>query len=108
MDKKMTHQVRKALHLGLQQIADHLVENGVSLQVAFKDLEVRPTMENIKGVFRQIAKAKYGIESTEELTIKQIDEVWVDITNTLSLNTGTLFEFPSQETTQAYQDSYGK
>jgi hypothetical protein len=97
-EKQKTIQQNKALHLGCQQIADILIENNIPLSVALKNLYVRPTMEVIKGVFRDIAKAKYGVESTTQLTRKQINEVWEDMTATLSENTGIYFPFPSEET----------
>lgn len=92
-----TSQQNKALHKGLTQIADHLVENNITLQQAFQNLEIRPTMEAIKSVFRQIAQAKYNIESTRDLETKQIDEVWEDLTKALSETTGVYFSFPSIE-----------
>lgn len=91
-----THQQNKAIHLGCQQIANYLVENNITLQEAFNNLEIRPTMESIKGIFRQIAHAKYGVESTRDLETKQVDEVWEDLTKALSESTGVYFDFPSQ------------
>ena len=104
--KQRTINQNRALHLGCQQIADTLVENNISLNVAFKNLEVRPSMETIKSIYRQIAKAKYDIESTTALTSKQVDEVWEELTKALSETTGIYFEFPSEETTLNYLDSY--
>lgn len=101
-------QQNKALHKGCQQIADHLIENNISLQEAFKNMDIRPTMESIKSIYRQIAHAKFGVESTKDLTRKQIDQVWEDLTKALSENTGVYFEFPNQLNTEEYINSLSK
>jgi len=98
MQKQRTDIQNKSLHLGCQQIADHLVENNIPLDVALKNLHVRPSMETIKSIYRDIAKAKFEVTSTADLETTQIDQVWEDLTATLSLNTGVYFPFPSQET----------
>lgn len=95
--QQRTRQQNKSIHLGCQQIANYLVENNITLQEAFVNLEIRPTMESIKGVFRQIAHAKYGVESTKDLEKKQVDEVWEDLSKALSESTGVYFGFPSIE-----------
>ena len=102
---KRSNKQNKALHKGCTNIADLLVEHGISLNVAIKNLDVRPTMESIKDAYRSIARAKFGIESTATLTTKQINEVWVDLTKTLSENTGIDFPFPSVEQTESYINS---
>lgn len=107
-EKQRTLLQNRALHKGFQEIADCLVENGISLQKAFKDLEIRPTKESIKSIFRQVANAKFEITSTTELTTKQIDEVWEDVTKALSENTGVFFPFPCQENTDNYLNSYNQ
>jgi len=90
-------QQNKALHKGCQQIADYLIENNITLQEAFKNMEIRPTMESIKAIYRQIAHAKYGVDSTAKLEKHQIDGTWEDLTKCLSETTGVYFQFPSNE-----------
>ncbi len=104
--EKRTSQQNKALHKGFQQIADYLMENNITLQEAFKNMEIRPTMEAIKSVYRQIAHAKYDIKSTSELEKKQVDQVWEDMVHALSINTGEYFAFPSEENTEEYISSF--
>ncbi len=104
MNQRTTQQNR-ALHLGCQQIANELVGAGISLEIALRGLDVAPTMESIKDIFRSIAGAKYGVTSTSELQTNQIDEVWRDLTKALSENTGVAFNFPSQQTTQEALES---
>ena len=97
MEKQRTNQQNKAFHKGFQEIADTLIEHGISLNVALKNLDVRPTMHTIKDAYRSIAEAKFGVKSTKELTTKQVSEVWEDLVKTLSENTGIEIVFPSQE-----------
>jgi vacuolar-type H+-ATPase subunit F/Vma7 len=104
--KTRTSTQNKAMHKGFQQIADCLVENGKSLNVIIENLEVRPTEHNIKDVFRAIAKEKYGIVSTTELTTKQIDEVWEELVLSVGKVTGVFIPFPSYENTHEYLESY--
>lgn len=105
-EKQRTLLQNRALHKGFQEIADMLVENGISLQKAFKNLEIRPTKESIKSIFRQVANAKFEVTSTTELTTKQIDQVWEDVTKALSENIGVYFPFPSYEQTDSYINSF--
>ncbi len=94
----------KSIHLGCQQIADILIESGVPLSVAFKNLDVRPTMNSIKDAYRSIASAKYGVDSTADLTTVQINEVWVDLVKALEESTGVTIPFPSQEQFINYEE----
>lgn len=96
-EKQRTIQQNNSIHLGCTQIADLLIEHGISLSVAIKNLDVRPTMHSIKDVFRSIANAKYGIESTSELTTWQVNEVWKDLAKALEESTGIPIYFPSNE-----------
>jgi type VI protein secretion system component VasF len=99
-NKPKTRKQEKAYHKGFQEIANELIAHGIPLDVALKDLDVRPTKESIKDIFRKIAGAKYGIESTTELQSHQVDEVWEDMTKALSINTGVHFAFPSWENSE--------
>jgi len=101
-----SNQQNKSLHLGCQQIANVLVENGVSLNLIIKDLEIRPTMHSVKDIFRAIAKAKYGTESTADLETNQIDSVWEDLIKRVSETTGVFIPFPSEENRAEALQSY--
>lgn len=100
-----TNLQNRSLHKGCQQIADLLIESGISLSVALRGLDVRPTMNSIKDVYRSIATAKFGVDSTADLTTTQINEVWVDLAKALEENTGVEIGFPSQENTDEYFNS---
>lgn len=101
--KIRTIQQNKSIHKGCQNIADVLIENGVSLNKVIQNLEVRPSMESIKDIFRSIAESKYGIKSTTELTTAQIDPVWEDLIKAVSESTGVYIEFPSRESFINYE-----
>ena len=103
-EKQRTTLQNNALHKGCQNIADLLVEHGISLNVALKNLDVRPTMNTIKDAYRSIAIVKFGVKSTANLTTTQINEVWVDLTKAISEATGLEIEFPSQESFINYDD----
>ena len=96
-EKQRTVLQNNSIHLGCTQIADVLIEHGISLSVAIKNLDVRPTMHSIKDVFRSIANAKYGVESTSELSTWQVNEVWKDLVTAISSSTGVEINFPSNE-----------
>lgn len=95
VEKQKTRQQEKAYHKGFSEIADILVENNITLNMVIRNLEIRPTRENIKDIFRAIAKAKYGIESTSDLKSNQVTEVWDDLIKAVSEATGIYIEFPS-------------
>ena len=105
-EKQRTLLQNKSIHKGCQNIADYLVEHGISLNVAFQNLDIPPTMETIKAMYRSMAKAMYNINSTTELKTYQVDKVWEVLTKTISENTGVEFSFPCQETTDNYIKSY--
>jgi hypothetical protein len=86
-----------ALHKGCEQIADVLIENNVTLAEVIDHLEVRPSMESIKALYRDIAKSKYGVTSTTQLESNQITQIWEDLAHAVGLVTGVNIEFPSQE-----------
>jgi hypothetical protein len=111
MDKDTTPQKQRslaqnrALHKWCQECATELSNAGITVQAFVKDLEADFTMETVKMMWRAFAKAKYGKESTTQLTSKQINEVYDECNRHLAK-----FEihlpFPSQEETQSYKDSF--
>lgn len=95
----------RSIHKGCQQIADLLVENGISLNKVIQNLEIRPTMNSVKDIFRHIAKEKFGTDSTADLEKDQIDPVWDDLVKSISQVTGVFIPFPSQENSDEYLKS---
>lgn len=105
-EKLMSSQQRKSIHKGCQNIADILIENGVSLNAVIKNIEIRPTMHSVKDIFRAIGKSKYGVDSTEELKSTQIDPIWEELVKGVSEITGVEINFPSREMTDDYWKDY--
>lgn len=95
--KQRTIQQNKSIHKGCQNIADVLIDNGISLNKVIKNLEIRPSMDSVKDIFRSIAESKYGIKSTTELKSNQVTEVWEDLIKAVSESTGIFIPFPSKE-----------
>lgn len=103
--KPKTRQQEKSYHKGFQNIADLLVENNVTLAKVIEKLEVRPTASTVKDIFRSIAQAKYGIESTSDLESNQVTEVWEDLIKAVSETTAIFIPFPAKENTDEYINS---
>lgn len=106
--KQRTIQQNKSIHKGCSDVANVLIENGISLNKVIKNLEIRPSMESVKDIFRSIAESKYGIKSTTELKSNQVTEVWEDLIKAVSESTGIYIEFPSRETTEEFYKSLDK
>lgn len=105
VEKEKTRQQEKAYHKGFEQIANILIENNITLNMVIKNLEIRPTKENVKDIFRAIAKSKYGVESTSDLKSNQIDPCWEDLQKAISESTGVYIEFPNRESTINYEST---
>jgi len=103
--KQRTIQQNRSIHKGCSDVANVLIENGISLNKVIKNLEIRPSMESVKDIFRSIAESKYGIKSTTELQSNQIDSVWEDLIKSVSETTGIFIVFPAKENTDEYINS---
>ncbi len=106
VEKQRSNLQSRSLHKGCQDIADILIENNITLNAIIKNLEIRPTKESIKEVYKAIAYAKFGVDSTTKLKTNQIDPVWEDLIKAVSETTGVFIPFPSQENTESYLNSF--
>jgi hypothetical protein len=106
--KIRTDKQNKSIHKGLTDISTLLIENGISLNAVIKNLQIRPTPEALKEVFKAIAKAKYGVESTTQLQTNQIEPIWEELIKAVSETTGIYIEFPSEQSKQEYINSLDK
>lgn len=69
-------------------------------------LDVPPTMEAIKVIYKSIAKSMFGVDSTTKLESGQVDKVWEVLAKAVSEETGVHIGFPSEETRQEALESY--
>ncbi len=97
MENKRTISQNNSIHLGCKQLADIMVENNITINMLIKKIEVRPTMESVKTVFRAMAKEKYNVDSTADLEKKQIDPIWEELVLALSDFIGETIPFPARE-----------
>jgi len=105
MTQIRSNQQNKALHKYCTELAVELNNAGVTVEAVMKDLQADFTMETVKMMWRAFAKAKYGKESTTELTSKQINEIFDEVNRHVS-QFGISMSFPSQENTPNYLASY--
>ncbi len=91
----------RSLHKWATLMADDLNDAGMDQRVVmeqFKDgFDVPWTMEAVKHVFRTVAKAMYDVDSTAELTTKQMQSVYEVVDARLSEITGIRHEWPSED-----------
>ncbi len=86
----------RSLHKYCTEVANELNNAGISMEVLVQNIEVDHTMESVKSIWRAIAKAKYGKESTKILSKKEIGEVYEEF-NRLLAQFGIHIAWPSYE-----------
>lgn len=75
--QQRTPSQNRSLHKFCTNVAQEAKANGLTMQVILaQTLELEPTMEGIKAIFRQIGKSRFGKESTKDLTTKELQEVY--------------------------------
>jgi len=104
-NKKRTIRQNSSLHLLCRQVATELNNQGISLQIALQGIEADVTEHNVKDMFRAVAKAKFGVQSTSDLDNKQMLEVYEEMVRHFG-KFGVTVTWPSQETTESYLNSY--
>lgn len=101
-EKQRTLRQNRALHKYCELMSSDLQAAGID-QRAFYELckdgfEVPWSMEAFKGLFRQVAHTLYPeIESTSQLTTKQLQTVYEVVDSRVSELTGVRNEWPSIE-----------
>lgn len=100
-EKQRTLRQNASLHLGCQMVAEELKEKGYTVQATMKllgNLEVDWTQKLVKEILiHSISKAMFGKESTADLTTKELQDVWENMTRAIAI-TGVSVSFPSMET----------
>lgn len=99
-EKTRTIKQNKALHLLFTQLADELNNAGLDMRKTLKEtIDIPWSGSTIKEyLWRPIMKSQLGIESTTELSTKDIDQVFDTINRHLGEKFGLTIEFPSIET----------
>ena len=95
-ERTRTSQQNKSLHVYCTELATELNNAGISMRALIADLHIDHTKESVKSIWRAIAKAKYGKDSTTELTTKELQAVYEEM-NRMVGNMGIYMAWPSQE-----------
>lgn len=111
-NKKRTLKQNDSIHLFCSKLSTELNGKGMYMQLVLKpSYELRWDMKSVKEhLYKPIAKALYGIESTTELDTAQVSEVHKQLMLMLveKFPEVDYVDFPSQETTQNYLESFNK
>jgi len=104
LNVRVTNAVRtarqnNALHSTLAEYASKLNEAGIKYKIVIgkKEIEGLWTLENLKWLFKIIAKHLYGVKSTTKLTTSQMSECYQVFAERISVNTGVYTEWHSNE-----------
>jgi len=108
-DELLTSKQRKSLHLWFTFIANAANDAGYDQKAVlekFKDgFSVPTTMYFWKDIYRAGAYAMYGVQSTEEMTTKQVVELANIYMARVSEVTGILVDWPSIESLMDQSDA---
>lgn len=94
--KKRTKKQNSAFHLWCKELSDEANVCGINQRVILEQIEVDWTEDAVKGLVRAIAKAKYGITKTSELTTIQLTDCCEEV-NKIFASKGIHVPFPSLE-----------
>jgi len=101
MPGKRTPLMNKCLHKYCEMLAEGFNDAGYDQRTViaqFKEgFDVPWTMEAVKAIFRQVAHVMYGVNSTKELTNKEMIEVYDVVDARLAEITGVRMDWPSEE-----------
>jgi len=94
-----TAKQNNALHGTLSEYATKLNEAGIPyrIKIGKKEIEGIWTLENLKELFRIIAKHLYSTQSTAKLSTTQMSECYKVFAERIGANTGVYTEWHSNE-----------
>ena len=108
--RKRTLKQNDSIHLFCSKLANELNGKGYYVQLVLKPTyELRWDTKTVKEhLFKPIEKALFKKESTTELTTDEVNKVHLQLMMALQdkLTELDFIDFPSQETTQSYLDSF--
>ena len=100
MENKRTSSQNRALHLFFTHLSNELNDAGYDMRKVLKPaVDIPWNATSVKEfIWRPIMKAQLGVDSTRDMTTKDIDSVLDTITRHLGEKFGLFVEFPSIET----------
>jgi hypothetical protein len=100
----------RSLHLFADKLATELNSKGLDMRVVLKpEYRINWDSKSVKeNIIKPIAKAMYGVDSTTQLDTGQISKVHEAVMNMLieKFTEIDYIDFPSQETTEEYYNSF--
>ena len=94
-----TSKQNRALHKWFTLLAKEMKDRGLDMRKVLKpSIEITPTMELVKNtIWRPIQIAKYGKESTTQITTKELQGVYDDIDRFFLSQHQIDLPFPSED-----------
>lgn len=112
-EKPRTPTQNRSIHKGFELIAQAFREKGYSVEDLLTILDYRIELEWTKTLvkeilFKQIAKKMFDRDSTKDLTTKELQEVWENMSRRIAPS-GVYVPFPSTEEQmlKSLTDQYG-
>lgn len=111
MEQRTTKQNR-AIHLWFTKLSNELNGKGLDMRVVLKpEYKLRWDDKSVKeNLFKPIAKALYGVDSTTKLDTKQLSRVHEELMQMLVDKFPDIdwVDMPSEEQTEEYLNSFNK
>lgn len=104
-DRKRTSRQNRAVHKFFEEASNELNNSGISQKLLIQNLDVEHTPQSVKSIFRAIGKAKFEKTSTADLTTKELQDCFEEITRLFAQH-GIDMKFPSYEDSEEYLKSY--
>lgn len=108
--EKRSRKQNNSLHLFLSKLSTELNGKGLDQRVVLKpDYKIRWDLDSAKeNLFKPLAKAMYGVDSTTKLDKKQVSRVYEELMQMLVDKFPEMdwIDFPSEERTEQYYESF--
>lgn len=103
---KRTLKQNKSLHLWFTLLAKEMTARGLDMKKVLEpSVEITPTMELVKDyVWRPLQIAKYGKESTADLTTLELQGVYQDLDRFFLSKHGINLPLPSEDSLELMQN----
>ena len=92
--KQRTEAQNRSMHKYFSEVSMELNNAGIGMRQFLENFEIDVTPQSVKDVFRAIGKAKYGKESTADLTTTELQGCWEEFNRALG-NKGISVIFPN-------------